>query len=156
MCNLFALNFAGPSYSSLKRENKKGVKFVAREHVVLFDCISNIYRDAKHAHGIDGPIPLILAKDKTKVMSRIAWETSSDVLVGFCGAKERHCCVSSFKPIVGSGQTGYEAIVDTFYLSKKGSFARVTMVNHLHDKLPRLVLVVSYTYNCFDSTWIRK
>ena len=63
MCDLFALNFAGPSYSSIKRKNKKGVKSVARKHVVLFDCISNIYKDAKCAHGIDGSVPIVLVED---------------------------------------------------------------------------------------------
>ena len=30
------------------------------------------------------------------------------------------------------------------------------MVSLLHDKLPRLVLCVSYTCNCFDSQWVYK
>ena len=50
--------------------------------------------------------------------------------------------MSNFKPVVGCGNSSYEAIVDAFRLTKKGSFARVIMVNSLHALLPRLVLVV--------------
>ena len=156
MCDLFALNYAGPSYSSIKRENKKGVKFIAGEHEALFAQISNIYVEAKKTHGVHGPIPIILAEDETKVKSRIVWEASFDTLVGFFGSKDSHCCVSNFKPVVGCGNSGYEAIVDAFRLNKKGSFARVIMVNPLHALLPRLVSVVSCTCNCFDFYWVRR
>jgi len=63
VCNLFALKCVSPSYSSIERENKKGVKFVIRQHAVLFDCVFNIYIDDKCGHGIDMLIPIILAKD---------------------------------------------------------------------------------------------
>ena len=152
MCDLFALNFGGPSYDSIKRTNKMGVQFIAGEHASLFAAVANIYREAKSAHGVQGQVPIILAEDETKVKTRISWEARSDGLVGFCGSKEDHICVSSFKPVVGNGESGYDAIVDSFRSNKKGSFARV---NPLHDKLPRLVLVVSCTCNCFDAEWVR-
>ena len=103
-----------------------------------------------------GHVPVIFAKDETKVKSRIVWEASSDTLVGFCGSMDSHCCVSNFKPVVGCGNSGYEAIVDAFRLNKKGSFTRVIMVNPLHALLPRLILVVSCTCNCFDFDWVRR
>jgi hypothetical protein len=89
------------------------------------------------------------------VKSRIAWESQTDSLVGFCGAKESHVCVACFKPEVGDGQVGYNNVTDAFRNDKIGSFARVIVVNPLHDKLPRPVLVVSCTCNCFDSSWVR-
>jgi hypothetical protein len=87
MCDLFALNFAGPSYFSIKRENKKGVHFIAGEHFAIFASIANIYREAKETHGITGLVPVILAEDETKVKMRIAWEAKTDRLVRFCGPK---------------------------------------------------------------------
>jgi hypothetical protein len=48
---------------------------------------------------------------------------------------------------VGNGEEGYEKILDVFKNNKMGSFARVIVVNPLHDKLPRLVLVVCCTCN---------
>ena len=155
MCDLFALNFGGPSYDCTKRNNKKGIQFIAGEHASLFAVVAHIYKEAKATHGVEGPVPIILAEDETKVKSRISWEARSDRLVGFCGQKEDHICVSNFKPKVGIGEAGYSAIVDSFQLNQKGSFARVIMVNPLHDKLPRLVLVVSCTCNCFNSNWVR-
>ena len=155
MCDLFALNFGGPSYDCTKRENKKGVQFIAGEHSVLFAAVAEIYREAKVTHGVEGPVPVILAEDETKVRSRITWDARSDGLVGFCGEKDSHVCKSSFKPTVGNGEDGYSCIVDSFRLNDKGSFARVIMVNPLHDKLPRLVLAVSCTCNRFNSDWVR-
>lgn len=155
MCDLFSLNFAAPSYSTVKRENIKGVRFVAGEHPLIFQSVARIYREAKNAHGVTGPVPIILAEDETKVKARITWEPQFDVLAGFCGSKINHKCVVDFKPYVGEGNTGYENILDAFRGDKIGSFARVIMVNPLHAKLPRLVLAVSCTCNCFDSCWVR-
>ena len=122
MCDLFALNFEGPSYDTIRRENRKGVQFIAGEHTALFSCVTNIYRDAKSAHGVQGHVLVILAEDETKVKARISWEARSDALVGFCGPKEDHAFISTFRPQVGDGQSGYEAIVDAFKLQKKRQF----------------------------------
>jgi len=56
---------------------------------------------------------------------------------------------------VGNVEEGYNKILEIFRSNKVGGFARVIMVSPLHDKLPRLVLYVSCTCNCFDSQWIR-
>jgi hypothetical protein len=155
MCDLFSLNFAGPSYNTIRRENRKGIQFIAGEHAIIFQCVASIYMEAKKAHGITGPILVLLAEDETKVKSRIAWESQTNSLLGFCGTKESHVCVSCFKPKVGDGQVGYDNVMDAFRNDKIGSFARVIVVNPLYDKLPKLVLVVSCTCNCFDSSWVR-
>ena len=155
MCDLFTLNFGGPSYDCTKRENKEGVQFIAGEHSALFAAVADIYREAKANHGVEGPVPVILAEDETKVKARISWDARSDGLVGFFGVKENHRCVSTFRPHVGNGESGYAAIVDSFRQNDKGSFARVIMVNPLHALLPRLVLAVSSTCNRFNSDWVR-
>jgi hypothetical protein len=49
----------------------------------------------------------------------------------------------------------YCQMVDLFTTNIKGSFARVVVVNPLHDKLPRLVLVACCTCNCFKSAWVK-
>ena len=61
MCDLFALNFAGPSFSTIKRDLKKGVQFLPGEHSNIFKAIARIYVDAKAAHNIMGPILVMLA-----------------------------------------------------------------------------------------------
>lgn len=64
--------------------------------------------------------------------------------------------MSIFKPIVGSGNDAYNNIFDSFTNNCVGGFAKVVMVNPLHQSLPRLVLVVSCTCNCFNVVWVRK
>jgi hypothetical protein len=150
MCELFSLNFGAPSFSTVKKDNKRGVHFIAGEHAAFFQCVANIYVEVKAIQGVIGSIPVILAKDKTKVKGRITWESHNDVLAGFCGPKEGHTCVSQFTFRVSQGQEGFENILKAFRSYQKRSFARVIMVNPLHDLLPRLVLAVSCTCNCFD------
>jgi len=45
--DLFSLNFAGPSFDNIRRENRKGVMFVSREHAEIFKIVADIYIDAK-------------------------------------------------------------------------------------------------------------
>lgn len=47
MVGLFSLNFAGPRYYQLKRNAKKPVQFILREHAKIFFATEKIYRDAK-------------------------------------------------------------------------------------------------------------
>jgi hypothetical protein len=156
MCDLFALNFAGPTYSTIKEDLKKGVQFVPGEHSEIFGAVARIYADAKIAHNIIGSVPVILAEDETKVKGRMSWEAKWDTLAGFCGPKANHVCITTYKPVCGVGEDGYNKIVESFRDDQVGSFARVIIVNPLHDKLPRLVLVVCCTCNCFDSAWVRR
>lgn len=156
MCELFSLNYCGPNYSTTKRENQKGVQFVPGEHADIFKSVAEIYKNAKHAHGIVGPVPVILAEDETKVKGRVAWDHRWDTLVGFCGPVDNHVCEPNYKELVGTGNEGYTKIVDSFRTNRIGAFARVVMVNPLHRSLPRLALVVTCTCNCFDATWVRE
>ena len=156
MCDVFSVNYLGPNYSTIKWDHKKGVHFIPGEHSEIFATVAEIYRMAKQAHGITEPVPVILAEDETKVRGRVAYKPKWDSLAGFCGPSESHVCVSSFKPVVGSGTEGYSKIVDSFRSNKVGGFARVIVVNPMHEKLPRLVLVACCTCNCFDSGWVRK
>ena len=99
---------------------------------------------------------MILTEDETKVKGRVAWDHHWDTLVGFCGPKDDHVCVSNYKVVVGMGDAGYNNIVDGFRINRVGAFARIIMVNLLHSSLPRLVLVVTCTCNCFDASWVRQ
>ena len=101
-------------------------------------------------------MPAILAEDKTKVKGRIAWNHRWDTLTGFCGPNDNHVCVSNYKEVVGSGEEGYNKIVEIFCTNRVGALARIVMVNPLHESLPRLVLVVMCTCNCFDAPWVRQ
>ena len=67
MCDLFQLNFVGPSYKTAKRSNAKGVKFILGEHAHIFKGVAEIYKEAKSMYRIVGPMLVILAEDETKV-----------------------------------------------------------------------------------------
>jgi hypothetical protein len=154
MCDFFQLNFVGPSYKVIKRTNKKGVQFLLGEHDVIFKCVVEIYNEVKQVHNIGGPIPVILVEDETKVKSRVSWDSKNDNLIGFCGAKENHCCVTNFSPIIGIREVEYNNVIEAFINNKIASFARVMIVNPLHEKLPRLVFIVCCTCNCFNANWV--
>ena len=111
MCDLFAFNYYGPSYSTVKRDNKKGIQHVAGEYGDIFAVVAEIYKDTKAAHGIVGPVPVIPAEDKTKVRSCVVYKQHFDSLSGFCGPKDQHKCASDYKPIVGIGEAGYNKIL---------------------------------------------
>jgi hypothetical protein len=67
MCDLFKLNFAGPSYKTIKLANNKGIKFIPGEHAHLFRSVASIYKEAKVAYGIEGPILVNWLKTKPKL-----------------------------------------------------------------------------------------
>lgn len=129
--DLFSLNYARPSYDSIRRDSRKGVLFIPGEHVEFFNSIASIYLDAKAVHEISSPILVILAEDETKVRGRISWEAKSDTMLGFCGAKESHTCIAHYKPKEGDGHDGYNKLMESFKLYKVGGFAKVIVVNPL-------------------------
>ena len=134
LCDLFSFNFAGPSYDSIQGESRKGAMFILGEHIDIFKSIASIYVEAKAAHGISGPIPVILAEDETKNKGRISWEARRDTMLGFCGPQDNHSCITDYKPTIGVGEIGYNKMVDSFRLDRVGGFARVIVVNPLHEK----------------------
>lgn len=49
MCDLFALNYVGPSYSSIKRENKKGLNLLlGNMRLYLLKFLTSMLRQRKH------------------------------------------------------------------------------------------------------------
>ncbi|MCO5595094.1 hypothetical protein L7F22_049132 [Adiantum nelumboides] len=112
--------------------------------------------DAKRKHGVTSLVPIIIVEDETTIKRRIRWNAKDDTLIGFCGDKgEHHHCSSNDIIVVGDGSQGYDKIVDTFQNHVVGSYARLLIVNPLHESLPRLALMVQATCNRFDSIFIK-
>ena len=63
--------------------------------------------------------------------------------------------IADYKPKVGDVHDGYNKLIEFFILYKVEGFVKVIVVNPLHEKLPRLVLVACCISRCFDSAWIR-
>lgn len=57
-------------------------------------------------------------------------------MVGLCGPQENHACITDYKPTVGLKEAGYNKLVNSFRMDKVGGFARVIVVNPLHEKIP--------------------
>ncbi|KAL2621885.1 hypothetical protein R1flu_002090 [Riccia fluitans] len=83
------------------------------------------------------------------------WEARCDTLIGFCGDKDNHVCKMDLEVEVGSGESGYSKIVESFEQKIQGSYAQVVIVNPLHEKLPRLIVYASVTCNLFTGSWVR-
>jgi hypothetical protein len=67
MCDLFSLNHIGPSMNTIKKENKKGMRFFPGKHAEVLKNVASIYKDVLRVHDITRPVPMILAKDEIKV-----------------------------------------------------------------------------------------
>lgn len=79
------------------------------------------------------------------------------MLIGFCGESgDDHECSFGVEIVVGTGDTGYENIVSTFKNYIQGMYARVIIVNPLHQSLPRLALCALATCNRFTADWVRR
>ncbi len=93
-----------------------------------------------------------MVEDETKVKSKsiISWDSKGDNLLGFCDVKENHCCVINFNHVIEIGEVGCNNVLETFTNNKIVSFAIVMIVNLLHEKLLKLVIVLCCTCNCFN------
>lgn len=115
-----------------------------------------IYKESVLHHGVVARVPVILSENETKVKERVVWLYKCDCLSRFYGSKIDHKCVSNFIPMIGVGEEEYNyKLIDAFWFGKLGWFARVIIINPLHEKLPRLMFVVTCTCNCFDSSRVR-
>jgi hypothetical protein len=101
----------------------------------------------KQAHNIGGHVHVILVEGEIKVKFKIWWDSKGDNLIGFCCVKIHHHCVTNFIPIVGTKEVGQNKVLEVFINHTIIGFAKVIIVNALHDKLLKLVFVVFCTCN---------
>ncbi|KAL2621659.1 hypothetical protein R1flu_001864 [Riccia fluitans] len=120
-----------------------------------FEEVAKILTVAKALHGITRDVAVILAEDETRVKPTMRWEARRDTLIGFCGDKDNHVCKMGLEVEVGSGESGYSKIVESFEQKIQGSYAQVVIVNPLHEKLPRLIVYTCVTCNSFIASWVR-
>ncbi|KAL2644026.1 hypothetical protein R1flu_011613 [Riccia fluitans] len=120
-----------------------------------FEEVAKILMAAKALHCITGDVAVILAEDETRVKPIVRWEARRDMLIGLCGDKDNHVCKMGLEVEVGSDELGYSKIVESFEQKIQGLYARVVIVNPLHEKLPRLIVYASVTCNLFIASWVR-
>lgn len=88
--SFISLNLDGTSISTTLRQVRKSLAYISRENEHIFEAVRKVYASYKAKHGIDGPIPVLLAKDETIVKKYVRWVAKSDTLVGFCATKEEN------------------------------------------------------------------
>ncbi|KAL2651701.1 hypothetical protein R1flu_019829 [Riccia fluitans] len=69
---------------------------------------------AKELYDIIGDVAVILAKDETRMKPTVRWEAGCDTLMDFYGDKDNHVCMMGLEVEVGSGESGYSKIVESF------------------------------------------
>lgn len=60
----------------------------------------------KQVHSIGGHVHVIMVEDETKIKSKFGWDSKCDNLIGFCGVKIHHRCVTDFIPIIRTREVG--------------------------------------------------
>ncbi|KAL2630890.1 hypothetical protein R1flu_015576 [Riccia fluitans] len=112
--NCMSMNLLTPSLRTVKRNKSTFVPFLCGLQDSNFEEMAKILTAAKALHGIIGDVVVILAKDETRVKPTVRWEARRDTLIGFCGDKDNHVCKMGLEVEVGSGESGYSKIVESF------------------------------------------
>ena len=95
------------------------------------------------------------SRAETAIVSQVSYSEATDELLGFCGVDGAdHKCLDKFTIVVGNGEQGYNAIVNTFSDCKIGSFARAIILNPLRPNLPRLTVLTMPTCNKFHMEFV--
>ena len=77
------------------------------------------------------------------------------ILIGFCGLKENHVSIPTYKVFLEARTSRYNNILHTFDGDKVGGFSRVMMVCPFCASLHHLIFSVVCTCTCFDSSWVK-
>jgi hypothetical protein len=123
-----------------------------------FATIAAIYKDLMEQYDIKEDVLCFFAEDETVIIPEPDWDERDDCIIGFCGTKcakrcevtsckcdpgEKHqCMMDAPRFVVGSREDGYENIKkakDTMVVS---TYARVVMINPMHERLPALTCLL--------------
>lgn len=155
--NFLSMNLQGPHLSTTSRAMRKALYYRTGLREDVFKHVAETYKHHMLKNGLCmGSVPVIVAEDETMIKRMVRWIARDDQLVGFCGKKIDHTCISNFVVLVGDGENGYHRIVDAFEHNVIAHYARVLIANPLAECLPKLVLLIQLTCNRFDSMSIKE
>ena len=152
-----ALNLEGPMMSSVYtwRNNEK-VSWSREDLKVNIKIAREIISKAIEHLGLKGPLVAETSEDETAIIGKITYSQRNDELLGICGPKgDNHQCSHDVRVVLGEGDEAYQRIVDTFENMVIGKHARVIILNVLHPKMPKLVLLLMPTCNRFTHQLVR-
>jgi hypothetical protein len=149
---LLASNTCGPSDTTQKRAKRKNrFNFVpGPPSKQVFEHLAHMYGQIKSSVGVSGNVLVQTAEDETVIIGQVQWDSKTDQGWGWCGQKQdNHVCDPSFVHVVGDDDQAYERLVQAYRDNKIAGFARVIMINPLHQKIPPLVVLLQATCNTF-------
>ena len=136
-------NLDGPNVDTVKNWMTKG-SFV-------YD-LANFYKMYKEKLSEEGAVPYLIAEDETAIKQCASYDQRLDSVWGFYGADDdNHKCSNTYLIRIGDGENAYKNLIEAMKRSRIASYARVLMINPLHERLPRSVLHLQPTYNCFTA-----
>ena len=148
-CVFAADNLDGPNIDHIREWMKKGT-FVYDFHNprINIEYISEYYRTCKEKIGEQRHVPYLVAEDETAIKLRTSYDERLDCVWGFCGLEKDHKCSSTHLIHVGNDHH-YGKLLELMKNSRLASYARVMMINPLHERLSQIVLHLQPTCNCF-------
>ena len=152
LCDFVSQNLDGPHiHSAMVWRNDNAITYVLGGHKQNIEAIAKLYKNAKEMMSLSTiPVPYIKAEDETAIIPRPEYKSDTDEVWGFCGRKgPDHMCEKSFIVNVGDDDGAYQRLLDAFQNCQVATHARVIMINPLHRKLPRVVLLLQANCNRF-------
>ena len=96
------------------------------------------------------------AEDETVIISKCQWDVKRDEGWGWCGQEgENHQRDPAFVHVIGDDDNAYVRLVDAFRNNRIAGFARVILLNPVHQDLPPFVVLLQAVCNKFDHTMVR-
>ena len=150
ICNLLADNLGGPNSETIKLWTKKNsFEYDFSNFEKTFEFIASLYKSCKIRIQESRKVPYLKAEDETAIEARPTYDEKLDCVWGYCGPLDHRECEENFVIFVGNEEDAYERLVEAMNTSKLANYARVIMINPLHERLPRIVLHLQANCNCF-------
>ena len=154
ICNFVAVNLEGPSLDAVYKWRKTNlIDFKPGITEENFKQLFLLLKGLMDRNSIP-KVPWLTAEDETAIEKNITYLQENDELLGFCGKETEnskdHVCLSNFHIIIGDDDESYAKMINAFKSYRKGNYARVVLLNPLHRRLPRLVICLVATCNCFS------
>ena len=150
ICDLLADNLGGPNSETIKLWTKKNsFEYDFSNFKKTVEFIVSLYKSCKIRIQESRKVPYLKAEDETAIEARLTYDEKLDCVWGYCRPLDHRECEEDFVIFVGNEEDAYERLVEAMNTSKLANYARVIMINPIHERLPRIVLHLQANCNCF-------
>ena len=124
-----------------------------KEFLPIYQKFTNLLRKKKN---IKGDVLVETAEDETVIIGKCEWDVRRDEGWGWCGREgDDHCCNPAFVHAVGDGEEAYAQFVEAFQNNGVAGFARVILINPVHQDMPPLVVLLQAVCSKFDHQMVK-